>query len=162
MYVDEAHVVAGPALSRLFSQARKFNCSVTVACQTPSQLEPYLDEILTSTQTHLLGRLSQREALRLGDRVGEEGVRALTRLPRHHLLLGLEESDPDLPPMILTPVPPPKVSAVPTGRAPGRDGSGVGARPSVDEEGSAQPALPAFEDAFDAPVPGRLSRCSAQ
>jgi len=110
VFLDEAHFMVGPALSGLFAQARKYNCSITVATQTPSQLEPHLDEVLTNAQNHLIGRLSRREAALVGDRIGERGVRALTTLPRHHLLLALEDNDPDLAPIILTPTPPPDLS----------------------------------------------------
>jgi hypothetical protein len=109
--LDEAHIMKGFALAGLFAQARKFNCSVTVACQAPSQLEPHLDEVLTNAQTHLLGRLPRREAGRVVERVGEDGARALTRLPRHHLVLALEENDPDSAPIVLTPVAPPNIPA---------------------------------------------------
>lgn len=107
--LDEAHLVSGEALRGLFAQARKYNCSVTVACQSPSQLEPGLEEVLTNALTHLVGRLSRREAERLIDRVGPAGVYALPTLPRHHLLLVLEESDPLLDPLTLTPVPVPEL-----------------------------------------------------
>ena len=111
VYVDEAHVATGDALAGLFAQARKFNCALTVACQLPSQLQPHLEDVLTNAQTHFYGRLSQREALLLGERVGPQGVHALTRLPKYHLVAALEDDDPDVAPMILTPVPPPELLA---------------------------------------------------
>src|SRR5207302_1399319 len=91
VFLDEARVATGDALAGLFAQARKFNCSVTVACQSPSQLQPHLEAVLTNAQTHLYGRLSRREAAHLGARLGEAGVRVLPRLPRHHLILALED-----------------------------------------------------------------------
>ena len=111
--IDEAHLTAGQALGGLFAQARKFHASITVACQSPSQLEPHLEDVLTNAQTHLFGRLSAREALRVGARLGEEGVHLLPRLPRHHLVAALENSDPDLAPLVLTPVPPAALPAPP-------------------------------------------------
>lgn len=107
VFIDEAHIAVGDSLAGLFAQARKFNCSVTVACQSPSQLEPHLEQVLTNAQTHLYGRLSQREAALVGARIGDAGVRALPRLPRHHLLVATEDNDPTLPPIVLTPVAPP-------------------------------------------------------
>jgi hypothetical protein len=105
--VDEAHLCVGAALRGLFSQARKFNASVTVATQTPSQFGNGLDEVLTNVQTAMVGRLSRREAAHLGDRLGIDAVDALPRLARFHMLLSLADTDPDLAPYVLTPLPAP-------------------------------------------------------
>lgn len=109
--VDEAHLAAGDALGSIFAQARKFNASVTVACQSPSQLGRQLEDVLTNAQTHLFGRLSAREAELVGARIGEGAVAALPTLPRHHIIAALEDNDPALPPLILAPVPPPEIVA---------------------------------------------------
>jgi hypothetical protein len=157
VFADEAHLLAGQALRGLFAQARKFNCAVTVACQAPSQLEPGLEEVLTNTQTHLLGRLSHRDAARLGDRIGEAGVRTLPTLPRHHLLLALEDNDPRLDPIVLTPVPVPSLPATDAIRsrfgkatdehAPPIDTS---AEPAADRPSSTEPPrLPSFDELLD-------------
>jgi hypothetical protein len=110
VFVDEAHLAAGNALGGLFAQARKFNCGVTVACQTPSQLEPHLEDVLTNAETHLYGRLSLREAARLTARIGDHGARLLPRLPKHHFVIAGEDADPDAMPIVLAPAPLPKLS----------------------------------------------------
>ncbi len=108
VFLDEAQLLAGgPALGGLFTQSRKFGASVCIAAQVPSQLGHGLDQVLTNTSTQILGRLSRREAGLLEDRIGSAGVRALPTLPRHHLLLVEEDTDPTLDPVILTPIPPP-------------------------------------------------------
>ena len=143
VFLDEAHLMAGQALRSLFAQARKFNCSVTVACQAPSQLEPGLEEILTNAQTHLLGRLSRREAVRHAGRIGEAGVRMLPTLPRHHLILALEDNDPLMEPVVLTPVQVPDLSsAADTRRRLSRNGTG---RPAGGQSWSRPSSMPASE-----------------
>lgn len=106
---DEAHLLAGPALSGLFAQARKFGGSVTVATQSPGQLGTELPGLLTNAQTLLLGRLPAAEAVRLADRTGRATHTRLSTLPRHHLVVVGEDHDPDAGPVVLEPVPPPQL-----------------------------------------------------
>jgi hypothetical protein len=149
VFVDEAHLAAGPALAGLFAQARKFNCAVTIACQSPSQMEPHLDQLLTNTQTHLYGRLSQRDAMSVAARVGECGARALPCLPRHHLLVVLEDNDPELEPLVLAPVAPP---ALPTPVP--RPAASAAVAPVVAEPAPAR-ARGDLDDALDALLSAR-------
>lgn len=102
--IDEAHLVAGPALGALFAQVRKFGGSVTVATQVPAQLEPHLDTVLANTQTILTGRLTERSAAVFADRAGLDTVRMLPRLPRRHLALVTEDHDPSTVAPVLAPV----------------------------------------------------------
>lgn len=107
--IDEAHLVAGPALTGLFAQARKFNGSVTAATQSPSQYGAQLSTMLTNAQTLLLGRLPVREADCVVHRVGEPVVDILPTLPRHHLLVVGENATPAEPPLVLSPIPVPRL-----------------------------------------------------
>lgn len=107
VYCDEAHMMTGGALAGLFAQARKFGAAIHVAVQAPSMLGEHLDEILTNTQTHLLGRLGAAQAAHLVDRAGPQTVRTLPTLPKHHLVVVTEDHDPAGAPVVLTPVPPP-------------------------------------------------------
>lgn len=107
IYCDEAHLLVGGALAGLFAQARKFATAVHVAVQAPSMLGCHLDEILTNTQTHLLGRLNNAQAGYLVDRAGQQTARCLAILPRHHLAVIAEDHDPVSSPVVLSPVPPP-------------------------------------------------------
>lgn len=107
VFCDEAHLMAGGSLAGLFAQARKFATAVHVSVQAPSMLGGHLDEILTNTQTQLLGRLNNAQAAHLVDRTGAETARSLATLPRHHLVVVTEDHDPADPPVVLTPVPPP-------------------------------------------------------
>jgi hypothetical protein len=111
LLIDEAHLVAGPALAGLTAQARKFGTAITIATQSPSQLGEHLPGILTNSQTLLLGRLPSLEAGALADRLGGPTARALPTLPRHHLVVALEDHDPVGQPMVLTPIAPPRVPA---------------------------------------------------
>jgi len=103
--IDEAPVVAGATLAALFAQSRKFNTSLTLACQAPSQLGPHLREILTNAQTALLGRLPMVEALTFADRLGPAAA-TLARLPARHMVLVREDHDPADLPIVLAPIPP--------------------------------------------------------
>ena len=103
--IDEAHLLAGPAMSGLFAQARKYQGAVTLATQSPSQLGTELPSILTNAQTLLLGRLPFVEARVLCDRLGADTLAALPILPRHHLVVVTEDNSPVAPPLVLTPVP---------------------------------------------------------
>lgn len=109
VFCDEAHLMTGNSLAGLFAQARKFGTAIHVAVQAPSMLGRHLEEVLTNTQTHLLGRLPTSQAGLLVDRAGMSTVRVLPTLPRHHLVAVTEDHDPDGPPVVLTPVPPPSV-----------------------------------------------------
>ncbi|MFT4035335.1 MAG: hypothetical protein QM679_07140 [Patulibacter sp.] len=109
--VDEAHLFRGQALAGLFSQARKFGASITVAVQALSQLGEHRGEVLSSCQTTLLGRLSGSEAQLMVERIGAPAARQLPRVPRHHLLLSTVDDDPDEEPVVLTPIKPPAVDA---------------------------------------------------
>lgn len=103
--IDEAHLLAGPALAGLYAQARKFNASVTVATQAPAgQLGEQLPTVLANAQTLLLGRLPAQEALHLHSRLGDATAAALPTLPRHHLAAVTEDHDPTEAPVILTPL----------------------------------------------------------
>ena len=105
VFIDEAQHASGPALEGLYSQSRKFSCSITCAAQHPGQLSEHLDGVLTNSDTHIFGRLAEREARRLEFRVGELGSKLLTRLPNHHFILAASDDDPDLPPVVLSPAP---------------------------------------------------------
>jgi len=110
--IDEAHLLAGPALAGLFAQARKFNASVTCATQSPGgQLGDHLPTVLTNAQTWLLGRLPAQEAVLLRARLGDRAAAALPTLPRHHLVAATEDHDPAEAPVVLTPIRPPTIPA---------------------------------------------------
>jgi hypothetical protein len=111
--IDEAHVVAGPAVAGLYAQARKFHASITLATQSPSQLDSLLFQVLTNAQTLLLGRLPAAEATTLIDRIGPTAVGKLPTLPRFHTMVADEGHDPTASPLILAPIPPPPVPALP-------------------------------------------------
>lgn len=116
--IDEAHLLAGPALGALFAQVRKFGGSVIVATQVPHQLEPHLDLILSNVQTVITGRLTQRSASVLLDRAGRETVSMLPALPRRHLAVIGEDHDPECSPVVLSPIrlPDPKGAAAAVAR----------------------------------------------
>ncbi len=78
--IDEAHLLAGPAMGAFTAQARKFHASVTVATQAPSQLGGHLAAILTNTEVMLLSRLPGIEARLLEDRIGGPAACVLSTL----------------------------------------------------------------------------------
>lgn len=108
--IDEAHLVAGPALGSLFAQVRKFGGAVTVATQTPSQLGAHRDLVLANAQTLVLGRLPVIEAACFVDRAGEATVRELSTIPRWHMMLVGEGHDPTTVAPVLSPLPLPELS----------------------------------------------------
>lgn len=127
--VDEAHLLAGPAMAGLFAQARKFGGSVVVATQTPSQLEPHLDLVLSNVQSVLSGRLTTRAAAPLRERIGDEACLTLARLPRRHLVSladAPEEASPVLAPVALPAREPARAAVQARAAAGGSDGEAVG------------------------------------
>lgn len=107
VFLDEAALMTGGSLAGLFAQSRKWGVAVHLAVQAPSMLGRHLEEILTNTQTQLLGRLGAAQAAYLVDRAGQPTARMLPTLPRHHVAVVTEDHDPTGDPLVLTPVPPP-------------------------------------------------------
>ena len=102
MFIDEsAPARRVPTLAALLSEARNFGASITAATQYTSQLRSQLRDhlagVLTNAQRTLVGRLPPQEAVSIRSRLGEEAVTALPTLPRHHLIIAMEDTNPARP-----------------------------------------------------------------
>lgn len=106
LFIDEAHLLAGPALAATLAQARKFNCAVTVSTQAPSQFGAHLPEMLTNASTLLAGHLSARETSAVAERLDSETEALIGRLPRYHFVASLQSSG--APPVVLHPLAAPR------------------------------------------------------